>query len=203
MNKRSHEAVFMFEDTRVVAEGMVSPAIAMPRTDEDELELAVREHARLVYRIAYAALRNHHDAEDATQETFLRVLRYRQKLAEVRELKTWLARIAWRVALGRRGKSREVALDDTGEASKVHSTGATAEEVVQGKQLSAILQDLVAALPAKLRDPLTLSTLEELTPAEIAEVLGTNEAAVRSRIFRARQILKQKLAARWEGKHGA
>jgi|HubBroStandDraft_5_1064220.scaffolds.fasta_scaffold64607_2 RNA polymerase sigma-70 factor (ECF subfamily) len=204
MNKRSHEAVFMFEDTRVVAEGMVSPAIAMPRTDEDELELAVREHARLVYRIAYAALRNHHDAEDATQETFLRVLRYRQKLAEVRELKTWLARIAWRVALGRRGKSREVALDDIGEAiSKVHSTGATAEEVVQGKQLSAILQDLVAALPAKLRDPLTLSTLEELTPAEIAEVLGTNEAAVRSRIFRARQILKQKLAARWEGKHGA
>jgi RNA polymerase sigma-70 factor (ECF subfamily) len=204
MNKRSHEAVFMFEETRVVAEGMVSPAFATPRTDEDELELAVREHARLVYRIAYAALRNHHDAEDATQETFLRVLRYRQKLAEVRELKTWLARIAWRVALGRRGKSREVALDDIGEAiSKVHSTGATAEEVVQGNQLGAVLQDLMGALPAKLRDPLTLSTLEELTPAEIAEVLGTNEAAVRSRIFRARQILKQKLAARWEGKHGA
>jgi RNA polymerase sigma-70 factor, ECF subfamily len=204
MNKRSHEAVFMFEDTRVVAEGMVSPAIAVPRTDEDELELAVREHARLVYRIAYAALRNHHDAEDATQETFLRVLRYRQKLAEVRELKTWLARIAWRVALGRRSRIRQVALDDVSEAvSEVRSAEATAEDLVQGKQLSAILQDLVAALPAKLRDPLTLSTLEELTPAEIAAVLGANEAAVRSRIFRARQILKQKLAARWEGKHGA
>jgi hypothetical protein len=46
----------MFEDTRVVVEqGVVSPAIAMPRTDEDELELAVREHARLVYRIAYGS----------------------------------------------------------------------------------------------------------------------------------------------------
>jgi RNA polymerase sigma-70 factor, ECF subfamily len=204
MNNRTRNAVFIFEDTQVVAEGMVSPAIAMPRADEDELELVVREHARLVYRIAYAALRNHHDAEDATQETFMRVLRYRQKLGEVRELKTWLARIAWRVALGRRGKSREVALDDIGEAiSKVHSTGATAEEVVQGNQLGAVLQDLMGALPAKLRDPLTLSTLEELTPAEIAEVLGTNEAAVRSRIFRARLILKQKLAVRWEGRHGA
>ncbi len=203
MNNRTGNAVFIFEDTRVVAEGMVSPAIAMPRTDEDELELVVREHARLVYRIAYAALRNHHDAEDATQETFMRVLRYRQKLGEVREFKTWLARIAWRVALGRRSKVREVALDDVGEAAgEVCSAGSTAEEIVQGRELSGVLQDLMAALPAKLRDPLTLSTLEKLTPAEIAEVLGTNEAAVRSRIFRARQILRQKLAVRWEGKHG-
>jgi RNA polymerase sigma-70 factor, ECF subfamily len=194
----------MFEDTRVVAEqGIVRPAIAMPRTDEDELELVVREHARLVYRIAYAALRNHHDAEDTTQETFLRVLRYRQKLAEVRELKTWLARIAWRVALGRRSRVREIALEDVGEAaSDIHATGATAEEVVQENELGRVLHHLIAALPVKLRDPLTLSTLEELTPAEIAEVLGTNEAAVRSRIFRARQILRQKLAVRWEGKYG-
>ena len=207
MNDRTHEAVFIIEDTRVVAEGMASPAIAMPRADENELELVVREHARLVYRISYAALRNHHDAEDATQETFLRVLRYREKLKEVRELKTWLARIAWRVALGRRGKVREVGLDDVSEAaSNLWSAGASAEEVVQGDQLSGVLRGLIAALPAKLRDPLTLSTVEELTPAEIAGALGTNEATVRARIFRARQILRQKLAARREmreGKHGA
>ncbi len=49
--------------------------------EDDQLELAVREHARLVYRVAYSVLRDHHDAEDATQETFLRVLRYRRKLA--------------------------------------------------------------------------------------------------------------------------
>jgi RNA polymerase sigma-70 factor (ECF subfamily) len=203
MNNRTHKAVFMFEDTRVVAEGMVSPAIATARTDEDELELVVREHARLVYRIAYAALRNHHDAEDATQETFLRVLRYRQKLAEVRELRTWLARIAWRVALGRKSKARELALDDVVEmVSDVSSAGATAEQIAQGSELGRVLHDLIAALPGKLRDPLTLSTLEELTPAEIAEVLGTKEAAVRSRIFRARQILRQKMAVRWEGKYG-
>ncbi len=60
---------------------LVSEAMALVRTGEDELEIAVREHARLVYRIAYSVLRDHHDAEDATQETFLRVLRYRRKLA--------------------------------------------------------------------------------------------------------------------------
>jgi RNA polymerase sigma-70 factor, ECF subfamily len=122
----------------------------------------------------------------------------------VRERKTWLARIAWRVALGRRQAGREVALDDTGEAfGDIRSPEATAEEVVQGSEMSGVLHDLIAALPPKLRDPLTLSTLDELAPLEIAEVLGTSEAAVRSRIFRARQILREKLAARLERKHGA
>jgi len=55
---------------------------------------------------------------------------------------------------------------------------------------------LIAALPAKLRDPLVLSALEEMSPREVAETLGINEAAVRSRVFRARQMLKEKLAQR-------
>jgi RNA polymerase sigma-70 factor (ECF subfamily) len=191
----------MDEGMRVVAEQViVSQAIPVPHTQEDELELAVREHARLVYRIAYVALRNHHDAEDATQETFLRVLRYRQKLAEVRELKTWLARIAWRVALDRRSRVREVPLDELSEGEgEVPSGEATAEELALGNELSRVLHGLISVLPPKLRDPLTLSTLEELTPVEIAGVLNVNEAAVRSRIFRARRILRERLSARLEG----
>ena len=73
-------------------------AIPLAHTQEDDLERLVREHARLVYRVAFSVLRHHHDAEDAVQETFMRVLRYRAKLKEVREPKTGLARIAWRVA---------------------------------------------------------------------------------------------------------
>src|SRR6202041_4188023 len=85
------------------------------RTQDEMLETLVREHSRLVYRIAYAVLRRHHDAEDATQETFMRVLRYSSKLASVEDAKTWLARIPWRVAVDRsrqRGRTREVALED-------------------------------------------------------------------------------------------
>src|SRR5580658_8072332 len=84
-------------------------------TNNAVLEALIREHSRLVYRIAYAVLRRHHDAEDATQETFLRVLRYSRKLAGVADHKTWLARIAWRVAVERnkqRGRKREMPLDD-------------------------------------------------------------------------------------------
>lgn len=197
----------MSEELRVVAEqSIVSQAIPAPQaeTEDDELELAVREHARLVYRVAYSVLRNHSDAEDATQETFLRVLRYRRKLEGVQDRRTWLARIAWRTAVERRSKVSEVALDEVAEtAAKLASLSTPADQILLGDEMNRLMETLVAGLPGRLRDPLTLSTLEEMTPADIAGVLGINEAAVRSRLFRARQMLRKKLRARLEGKHGA
>jgi RNA polymerase sigma-70 factor (ECF subfamily) len=195
----------MFEGQRVVnGQVLVDQAMARTRSDEDELELAVREHARLVYRVAYSVLRNHHDAEDATQEAFVRVVRYRRKLAGVRDPRSWLARVAWRVAIERRRKVAEVSLDDLDQVVRqIRSLAAGAEEIVLGEEMTGFLEKLIAGLPGKLRDPLTLSTVEEMAPADIAEVLGINEAAVRSRLFRARRILREKLAVLLEGKHGA
>lgn len=164
---------------------------------DDVLALLVREHSRLVYRIAYAVLRRHHDAEDATQETFLRVLRYSSKLAAVDDPKTWLARIAWRVAVDRskqRGRTREIPLEDPYQpVEEAASSDTPADETVLGTQVSAALEKMIAALPEKLRQPLILSTIEEMSPREVAATLGINEAAVRSRVFRARQILREKL----------
>ncbi len=177
-------------------------AITLASASEDRLELTVREHARLVYRVAYSVLRNHHDAEDATQETFVRVLRYRRKLDDVRDPRTWLARIAWRVAVERRKRPTEIAFDDDESAMQIRSRSIGADEALIGAEMNEALHKLIAALPAKLRDPLTLSTLEEMSPGDIAEVLGVQESAVRSRIFRARQILKEKLAVQMEGKSG-
>jgi RNA polymerase sigma-70 factor (ECF subfamily) len=192
----------MFED-RVAGRVIVSEAIAMARATEDEIELLVREHARLVYRIAYSVSRNHQDAEDATQETFLRVLRHRGKLASVKDPRAWLARIAWRVAIERKKKVTDVPMDEVAEAAtELRSRMVSADDAVLGTEMTNVLEKLIAMLPAKLRDPLTLSTIKELSPAEIALVLGVNEAAIRSRVFRARQILREKLAALLEGKHG-
>jgi len=196
----------MSEELRVVAEQViVSQAIPAAQVDtDDKLELAVREHARLVYRIAYSVLRNHHDAEDATQETFLRVLRYRRALDGVQEQKTWLARVAWRTAIERRRKVNEIAFDEMAVSiAQLRSSEISADQLLLSGEMRRVLQTLIAALPGNLRDPLTLSTVEEMTPADIAAVLGMNEAAVRSRLFRARQILRDKLTAFLEGKHGA
>jgi RNA polymerase sigma-70 factor (ECF subfamily) len=171
---------------------------------EGLLENLVRQHSRLVYRIAYAVLRRHHDAEDATQETFVRVLRYSHKLARVEDHKTWLARIAWRVAVDRnkqQGRKREIPLDDPEKPlPEVASSDAAADDALHGAQVSDVLERMIAALPEKLRQPLILSTMEEMSPREVAATLGINEAAVRSRVFRARQILREKLAGRVERK---
>ncbi len=178
-------------------------AIPLADAKEDALEAAVREHARLVYRIVYSVLRNHHDAEDATQETFVRVLRYRRKLEGVQDPKTWLARIAWRVAIERGKRRPEISLSETETdkaAVELRSQLASAEEKTLGREMAGLLESLIAALPEQLRDALRLLTVEELTPSEIAQVLRTSESSIRSRLFRARQILKEKLSA-LEGKY--
>jgi RNA polymerase sigma-70 factor (ECF subfamily) len=202
LNKADRSAVFMNEDKRlVVEEAILNEAATVvqsrERSQDDVLEDLVRQHARLVYRIAYAALRSHHDAEDAAQETFLRVLRYSSKLAAVENHKTWVARIAWRVAVDRsqqRGRRREIAIDDPEKpAAEIASSDIPANEAMQGAQIAELLERLIAALPDKLREPLMLSIIEEMSPREVAATLGINEAAVRSRVFRARQILREKL----------
>jgi RNA polymerase sigma-70 factor (ECF subfamily) len=189
----------MIEDGRVLAgEAILSGPAATECGLEDAVEKLVREHARLVYRIAYAVLRQHHDAEDATQETFIRVLRYKAKLAAVESPKTWLARIAWRVAVDRSkrsGHKREIPLDGSERPMQYFaSSQSSADRAFEGNQMGEVLEILIAALPEKLRAPLILSAIEEMSPREIAAALKINEAAVRSRVFRARQILKEKLA---------
>jgi RNA polymerase sigma-70 factor (ECF subfamily) len=193
------KAVFMIEGRRVLArEAILRGAATAERSRDEVLEALVRQYSRLVYRIAYAVLRRHHEAEDATQETFLRVVRYSSKLAAVENPKTWLARIAWRVAVefGRRNACKqEIPLEDPGKPmQEAISLDASADQTIQGAQVGAVLEKLITALPEKLRAPLILSAIEEMSPREIAATLEINEAAVRSRVFRARQILKEKLA---------
>jgi RNA polymerase sigma-70 factor, ECF subfamily len=213
MNKTASNAVFMIEGRRVVAgEAILSSASAIDRgnnaasdaepsqaeASDEAIAALVREHSHVVYRIAYAALRQHQDAEDATQETFLRVLRYRSKLTEVEDPKTWLARIAWRVAVERskRHRARESSIDNENAALDVAASAPIADATVEQAQVAATVEKLIHALPEKLRQPLILSTIDEMSPREVAAVLGINESAVRSRVFRARKILKEKLAER-------
>jgi len=168
------------------------------RTD-DLLERLVREYSRLVYQVAYAVLRSHQDAEDVTQETFVRMLRHSSELTSIAQPKAWLARIAWRIAVDwrrRQGRVQEIPLEDPEKPlAEPASTVAGADEAFESEQVGARLESWIEALPEKLRNPLILSAVEEMTPRGIASLLGINEAAVRSRIFRARKVLRERLAA--------
>jgi len=190
-------------ETAVAEQVITGELIGAADVRDDALERVVREHARLAYRVAYSVVRNHYDAEDVTQETFVRVLRWRKKLDAVRDVKSWIARIAWRVAVDRIRKKPQVASDEPEhDIAKLEARSVAAEQSVLAAEMSALLGRLIVALPGQLRDVITLSTVQELSPAEIGQVLGIPESAVRSRQFRAREILKEKIASLLEGKHG-
>ena len=170
------------------------------------VETLVAEYSLMAFRIAYSILRNHHDAEDAVQESFLRVLRHRERLLEIRNAKTWLARIAWTAALDRRSsRARVSGNEDAAEPDvmmQFSDRRPGAEEQLAGKQMQKLLEQMIAALPENLRHPLELSTVHDLNSTEIAEILKIPEGSVRTRLMRARQRLKEKLAVVLEAKHG-
>lgn len=164
-----------------------------------DAEQVIREHARFVFKVAYSVLRNHHDAEDAAQETFVRVLRHRGQLAQVEDPRAWIGTIAWRIAVERRRPRGEVDFESAAEhVAELRAKGASAEQIVERGEMSALLWSLVETLPGDLRDAVTLATVQELTSAETAAALGVPEGTVRNRVHRAKEMLRQKLAAALE-----
>jgi RNA polymerase sigma-70 factor (ECF subfamily) len=163
---------------------------------DDAIARLVKRQARFVFRVAYAVLRNVHDAEDVVQETFLKVHRARRWQSMVDE-KAFLARAAWRIAVDRLPNARAAVLD-----FDVPSSSQDPEQAAIKADWNATIHRLIDALPEELRQPLALSTVEELNSHEIAQVMGIPEGTVRTRLMRARQVLKQKLGAFVAGQHG-
>ncbi len=159
----------------------------------EQVEAVVRQHARFVYQVAYAVLRHPQDAEDAAQETFIRVWKHAKELSGVLNQRAWLARIAWRVAIDRRRKHPLIGTDE--DLPELPANGTGAEESVIRRQQVMLLERMIATLPRELQETLTLSTVEEMTSVEIGEVLDIPESTVRVRMLRARQMLREKLQA--------
>ena len=159
--------------------------------EEAALAGLVSQYAGTLYRVAYSVLRNSADAEDAVQEAFLRVLRHRETLHEVRDQRVWLIRIVWNVVLDRKRRAKtRPETDDVAELARVlPAAGLSAEERAAAAQHHAHVLGCVEQLPAKERQVLLLSAFEELNSVEIAAVLDITESSVRSRLFRARNLM--------------
>jgi RNA polymerase sigma-70 factor (ECF subfamily) len=163
------------------------------RIQQDEAALAamVDQYAGALYRVAFSVLRNPADAEDAVQEAFLRVLRHRETLGEVRDHRVWLIRIVWNIVLDRKRRTKtRPETDDVSELARVlPAKGLSAEQIASAAQHHAHVLGCVEQLPKKERQVLLLSAFEELSSVEIASVLGITESSVRSRLFRARNLM--------------
>ncbi len=163
---------------------------AMPTWDD-----LVREHADRVYRLAYRLSGNPHDAEDLTQETFIRVFR---SLSSYRAgtFEGWLHRITTNLFLDmvrRRGRIRMEALPEDYE--RVPSEGPGPEQIYHDARLAPDLQRALDALAPEFRAAVVLCDIEGLSYEEIAATLGVKLGTVRSRIHRGRQAIREHLAA--------
>ena len=164
---------------------------ARQRAIEAAVAAMVSQYSGTLYRVAYSVLRNAADAEDAVQETFMRVLRHRETLDEVRDQRVWLIRIVWNIVLDRKRRMKtRPETDDVAELARVlPAAGLSAEDRAAAAQHHARVLSCVEQLPVKERQVLMLSAFEELTSVEIALVLGITESSVRSRLFRARNLM--------------
>jgi RNA polymerase sigma-70 factor (ECF subfamily) len=174
-------------------------------TGEDaEFTALVHRQSRFVFRVAYAILRNSHNAEDAAQETFLK-LYLNRGWQQVDNERAFLARVTWRVALDKIDKAgrqpQPASQDESDAADELPSSRPGPETVVLQANQHAMVHAMIDALPEELRQPLALSAVDELNSSEIGQILGIPEGTVRTRLQRARQVLRQKLTALEEARY--
>ncbi|MFP5227437.1 MAG: RNA polymerase sigma factor [Acidobacteriota bacterium] len=175
---------------------------------EDEAEFAelVERQWKFAYRVAWAVLRNAHDAEDAAQEAFLKIWRARAWRG-LREEKAYVARIAWRAAVDnsssrqsrlRRLSDHESQPDGAG-IEQIADSALSPEELAAAGDWEAAVHRLIDSLPEDLRQVLALSA--EMNSREIASAMGIAEGTVRTRLMRARGMLREKIAAMEERRY--
>ena len=171
-----------------------SVALSFTESTQSEVDLAalVETYSSLLFRVAYSILRSQGEAEDVVQDVFVRILQHRQELPEVREIRVWLIRIAWNLAVDRRRRIRPEQFDLSFVESLVASNVPADQAIDEAERLQSVLQEL-EKLPKEERHVLLLSAVDELATTEIAAILGRSESAVRALLFRARTRLRKRL----------
>ncbi len=174
--------------------------------DEAAWEELVRLHTRRVYGLCYRFTNSNSEAQDLTQEVFLRVFRtIRTFRAPEGSFATWLTRLTRNLLIDHYRRTRQERVTDSieGQLPIIEEQGAGAtqrpDEAVSGHETSEILQATLQKLSPDLREAVILRDLQEMEYREIAQVLGIPEGTVKSRINRgraelARLLRKQKLA---------
>jgi RNA polymerase sigma-70 factor, ECF subfamily len=159
---------------------------------EIDLTALVETYSSLLFRVAHSVLRCRAEAEDVVQDAFVRVMEHRRSLTEVRDMRVWLVRIAWNLAIDRKRRIRPEPMDEL-FAERLAATSVPADKALdEAEQMKSVLREL-ERLPKAERHVLLLSLIDELSAAEMARVLGRSESAVRALLFRARARLRERL----------
>ncbi len=168
---------------------------AARKGDQDAFAELVYTFQDPVYNLCYRMLGESGEAEDATQEAFLRTYTYLHRYDTRRSFKTWVMSIASNHCIDRLRKRRMqyVSLDDepTAAALALSSSDPLPEQRALQNERSEVIQELLLKLDAGYRAAVILRYWYDYSYAEIAQTMNTTESAVKSRLFRARRTLAE------------
>jgi len=166
--------------------------------DQDAFADLVYAFQDAVYNLSYRMLGERMEAEDAAQETFLRAYSNLHRYDPQRPFKTWLLAIASNHAIDRIRKRRltwlSIDQEEPGPALALSSDEPEPEEVALTRERSRAIQKLLDELSPDYRAAVVLRYWYDYSYTEIADMLDTTESAIKSRLFRARQLLAEKLS---------
>ena len=167
----------------------------------------VRPYERRIYAAALAILRNEADAEDVCQEAMLKAFSHIQQFRAEARFSTWLIQITVNEALMRRRRDRTVVMEGLAERPDEEGNYTPRDfadwreipsEALERKEVRQRLAEALATLDRKYREVFVMRDMEHLNIQETAEALGISTASVKTRLLRARLMLRDLLAAGWE-----
>lgn len=169
-----------------------------------QLDAIVLRYQDMVYRIAALRMRHQADAEDVFQEVFIRLVRHAGKLRSEEHIKAWLIRVTINCCNSLHAdafRNKTVPYDDglekSGDSEDEDAQWTTAPALMAedeyGEDGDGSLMEAVKRLPPAYRDVIYLFYYEELPVRRIADILGASEGAIKTRLSRARSILKDRL----------
>jgi RNA polymerase sigma-70 factor (ECF subfamily) len=173
--------------------------------DRRAFEPLVRRYERRVFRVALAVLGNAEDAEEAMQDTFVKAFRHLDQFRRESRFTTWLTRIAINDALQKRQSRKDsISLDESRGMEdqfvprRFESWRADPEKLYGRQELRQIVEGAIQALPGIYREAFVLRDVEEMSAEEAAEAVGITVGALKSRLLRARLMIRETLAASLE-----
>jgi len=177
----------MHEYTDRIADSLLS----MEKDLKWEFERRLAESSTLAFRVAFSVLRHSEDAEDVAQEAFTRAYQNFRHLSDRNRFRSWLVRMTWRLAVDKLRADRRRILRDSKPGIALRQE--TPMQSVIAAERAERLWKAIDALSEKLRLVVVLAGIEEYDVREVASLLELPEGTVKSRLFLARQRLKEML----------
>lgn len=166
--------------------------------DRHAFRWLIKSHERLVYGVVWKIVRNQADAEDISQEVFLKVHEKLSTFNQEAKLSTWIAKIAYHQALSHLRKRdilhHSVDVEDEAFRERITGEGTSPAQQLETREMKTLVHNAIEQLPQPYRTLIDLFHIQEMSYAEVVEISGLPEGTVKSYLFRGRKLLKDAIA---------